>query len=273
MTANPIDVAVIDGVNVVKANLRSYEKTRVRMRMADANEVRSTSLSGQFAGIYVRSLQHSFDLDAADVTTADDGINCIVDFDGNRFKRVAVVPSKTQREVNAAGDVTIAADDADEIIIAKTVAAATRVTMPLSTARPPGRSIRIADGKFDAATNNITVVPSRPDTVTISLASPGVVTKTAHGWAADQPVSLETTGALYTGLAADTQYYVKTVLTPDTFTIADTPGGAAINTSGSQSGTHKIGTDTIMGRAKYVIDSDGASIELSPRASGVKGWF
>lgn len=273
MTANPIDLVFVDGVDVAKADVRSYEKVRVRMRMGDPAEVRNTSLSGQFAGIYVRTLQESFDIDTADTTTADDGINCIVDFDGNRFKRVAVDFSETQREVVAAGDVTIAADDVDEIIIAKTVAAATRAVMPLSTARTPGRSIRVADGKFDAATNNITVVPKRPDTVTVTIASPAVFTKTAHGGAVDGPVSFETSGALPTGLSPDTQYYFKTIPTADTFTVTDTPGGSAINTSGTQSGTHKMGTDTIMGGAKYVIDSNGGSIELSPRSGGVKGWI
>lgn len=75
-------------------------------------------------------------------------------------------------------------------------------------------------------------------TVTITIASPGVVTWTAHGRSADDPISFTTTGALPTGLTANTLYYVKTVLTVDTFTVSATAGGAVINTSGSQSGTH-----------------------------------
>ena len=75
-------------------------------------------------------------------------------------------------------------------------------------------------------------------TVTISNASPGVITWTAHGIAADQPVAFTTTGALPTGLSASTTYYVKTVLSVDTFTVSATVGGAAINTSSAGSGTH-----------------------------------
>lgn len=75
-------------------------------------------------------------------------------------------------------------------------------------------------------------------TVTISNASPGVVTWTGHNIAADQPVVFTTTGALPTGLTAGTTYYVKTVLTVDTFTVAATVGGAAITTSSAGSGTH-----------------------------------
>ncbi len=74
--------------------------------------------------------------------------------------------------------------------------------------------------------------------LTISVASPGVITWVAHGLAVNTPVKFTTTGALPTGLTAGTTYYVKTVLDPDTFTVSATPGGTVINTSSSQSGVH-----------------------------------
>lgn len=75
-------------------------------------------------------------------------------------------------------------------------------------------------------------------TVTITIASPGVVSHTAHGLVANDPVSFTTTGALPTGLVAGTVYVVKTVVNANSYTLAATPGGSAIVTSGSQSGTH-----------------------------------
>lgn len=84
--------------------------------------------------------------------------------------------------------------------------------------------------------------PGDVATVTISNASPGVVTYTAHGLTAGAPLFLATTGALPTGLSAGTTYYVKTVLTADTFTVASTPTGTEINTSSAGSGTHTIQT-------------------------------
>lgn len=75
-------------------------------------------------------------------------------------------------------------------------------------------------------------------TVTISIASPGVITWTGHGAAANSAVQFTTTGALPTGLTAGTTYFVKTVLGADTFTVSATKGGTVINTSGTQSGTH-----------------------------------
>ena len=77
-------------------------------------------------------------------------------------------------------------------------------------------------------------------TVTISNASPGVITKVAHALPVNYPVAFSTSGALPTGLTAGTVYYVKTVLDPDTFTVSATPGGAAINTSSAGSGTHSM---------------------------------
>lgn len=74
-------------------------------------------------------------------------------------------------------------------------------------------------------------------TVTITIASPGVVTWTGHNFLAGSPIVLTTSGALPTGLTAGTTYYVVSPAA-NTFQLASTPGGSAINTTGSQSGTH-----------------------------------
>lgn len=177
----------------------------------------------------------------------------------------------SESEVTASGNVTLTSGAEDQVSINKTSGAATRVILPLASTRALLTPIRIVDKKGDAATNNITIVPKRPTTFTMTIASPSVFTSVAHGLVVDGPVSLETTGALPTNFAPDTQYYVKTVPTADTFTLAATKGGAAINGTGSQSGTHTYGTDTIMGGAAFVIDSNGASIQLRPYADGT-GW-
>jgi hypothetical protein len=78
-------------------------------------------------------------------------------------------------------------------------------------------------------------------TVTMTIASPCVVSKTAHGLSNDDPVVFSTSGALPTNLTAGTVYYVVNKNTDD-FQVSATVGGAAINTSGSQSGTHTAAT-------------------------------
>lgn len=85
---------------------------------------------------------------------------------------------------------------------------------------------------------------------TITIASPAVITLNSHGLTANDTVQFTTTGALPTGIAASTTYYViSTGLTANDFRIAATLGGAAINTSGSQSGTH-----TLVRTTPYVVN-------------------
>lgn len=76
-------------------------------------------------------------------------------------------------------------------------------------------------------------------TVTTPVASPGVVNWTAHGRSVNDPIRFTTTGALPTGLVVGTTYYVISAgLATDSFRLAATPGGAAINFTGATSGVH-----------------------------------
>lgn len=74
---------------------------------------------------------------------------------------------------------------------------------------------------------------------TISNASPGVVTRAAHGLVNGDAIYFTTTGALPTGLAANTRYFVVSSAT-NTFSVSATRGGAAINTSSAGSGVHTL---------------------------------
>lgn len=77
------------------------------------------------------------------------------------------------------------------------------------------------------------------DVVTISVAAPGVVSwPDGHGLEPDSPLMFSVEGGnMPTGLTAGTAYYVKTVLSPTTFTVTATPGGAAIATTLAATGT------------------------------------
>jgi hypothetical protein len=78
-------------------------------------------------------------------------------------------------------------------------------------------------------------------TFTVTIASPAVFTFTAHGLSAGDKLIFSTTGALPTGLTAGTVYYVISAgLTANAFEVSTTDGGSAVNTSGTQSGTHSI---------------------------------
>lgn len=77
-------------------------------------------------------------------------------------------------------------------------------------------------------------------TVTLTIASPCVATKSAHGFVVGDRLVFTTTGALPTGITIGRSVFVTSVPTADTFTFSYTRGGSEINTSGSQSGTHTV---------------------------------
>jgi hypothetical protein len=81
-------------------------------------------------------------------------------------------------------------------------------------------------------------VITKTATVTFNTTS-DLVNWTAHGLVAGDAVRFYTTGALPTGLTANTTYYViASGLTADVFRVATSAGGAAINLSGTPSGTN-----------------------------------
>lgn len=76
-------------------------------------------------------------------------------------------------------------------------------------------------------------------TGTVTIASPAVWTATGHGLLNGDAVTFSTTGALPTGISANTIYWIINKAA-NTFQISLVPGGTAVNTTGTQSGTHSI---------------------------------
>lgn len=126
------------------------------------------------------------------------------------------------------------------------------------------------------------IVPSL-GTVTVTIATPAVFSLTAHGLVVGDKVYFTTTGALPTGLTANTIYYVIAAgLTANAFEVSTTSGGSAVNTTGTQSGVHTLrfcpyglgnGSTTfnvpnIPGRA---VIGGGAGSGLTARALGQTG--
>lgn len=114
-------------------------------------------------------------------------------------------------------------------------------------------------GNYDTGTVTVTN-ETRNATATMTIASPAVVSKTGHGYAAGDKILFRTTGALPTGVTAGTVYFVIAAgLTADAFEFSATDGGAAINTSGSQSGTLTLVSvlDTFPFACQYVRTGGG----------------
>lgn len=99
-------------------------------------------------------------------------------------------------------------------------------------------------------------------TVTMTIASPCVITWNSHGKANNTAIVFTTTGALPTGLTVGTTYYVSGAAA-NTFNVSATIGGAAINTSGTQTGTHTAKT-TSTAPAGRLTGTDPLWIDLGP---------
>lgn len=128
---------------------------------------------------------------------------------------------------------------------------------------------------------------SRIFPATITIASPGVFTAPLHELSEGEPFVLNTTGALPTGLVGGATYYAKNVTT-NTFQASATEGGVAINTSGTQSGTHNLTlgprvvgctrgylftgvvshSDGADAATYYVLSGNGVQLALKLMASG-----
>jgi hypothetical protein len=113
----------------------------------------------------------------------------------------------------------------------------------LSTSRngPPIKTTGAQSGVHTAVVSSHrayeALAPVTPTVVTMTIAAPCVVTWAAHGMAANTPIIFTTTGALPTGLIPDRIYYVLAPLA-GSFNVSATAGGAAITTTGTQSGVH-----------------------------------
>lgn len=100
-------------------------------------------------------------------------------------------------------------------------------------------------GAVELVGSDLLVAWQEQATITVTIASPGVVTFTAHQLSNGDPIKFTTTGALPTGITAGTVYYVRAI-NSTTFHLYDTAAHAIdtgsttgrVVTTGSQSGVH-----------------------------------
>lgn len=142
----------------------------------------------------------------------------------------------TESYANQTATITIATPAV--VTVATAPANGTAVSFSTTGALPTGLTANTAYYVYGrtSTTYKVATAPDVSQTATITIASPGVITVTSAPSNGDV-VTFTTTGALPTGLTAGTDYYVIN-RTSTTFQVSATVGGAAIDTSGSQSGTH-----------------------------------
>jgi len=124
----------------------------------------------------------------------------------------------------------------------------------------------------------VTWFPAGTDTITMTLATPGVVTTTLD-LKTGTPVVFTTTGTLLTGITAGTRYYwIRTAATTGNVATskANALAGTAIATSVSQSGVHTMkpqilwpaDTAPTLSTGKHAIDDFGFVIQSTGQISG-----
>lgn len=150
-----------------------------------------------------------------------------------------------------------------EISFSSTTAGSTALVFALQWTTITGLASRmVIDGVTYLMSDPGTVASTSTSTATISIATPGVVTLAGHGFTAGYSVMFTTTGALPTGLLPNVVYFVIAPTT-NTFNVAATVGGAAINTSGTQSGVHTIYSRP---RRQFTVASAPATAPVWARA-------
>jgi len=107
-------------------------------------------------------------------------------------------------------------------------------------------------------------------TVTVTIAAPGVFTWNSHPLQNGDLVFLTTTGALPTGLAANTQYFVVNAAA-NTFQLSLTDGGVGITTTGTQSGVHTA--YSLNRRATALAYQDGVLVKSGAATRRYVGSF
>lgn len=109
--------------------------------------------------------------------------------------------------------------------------------------------------------------PGKAETFTVTIAAPGVVTQANHGLITGQLVRLTTAGALPTGLAVSTDYYVIRN-DQDSFWLAtslvNALAGTKITTSGSQNGVHTLSPQAYTQK----VDSFELTLDLGYKDDG-----
>lgn len=180
---------------------------------------------------------------AGTYTTLADASTIAIDLSLGNFYRVILGGNRTLGDpTNAVAGTSFEIDVYQDGTGSRTLAYAWSYDFATATA------IVLSTGKYTKDILCGTVNVSRTATVTMTIATPCVVTDTAHGMYGGQKIQIATTGALPTGVAVATTYWVVPI-DANTYSLssslANAQAGTKLNTSGSQSGVHTLTAKTI----------------------------
>lgn len=209
----------------------------VEVILADSRATVTAQITGTYTASGGLSAQVTTDgsnwitLGASSITRMSTGVSAATITSGEQDVYSIPAAGFTKLRITALGAVT---GTATITLRASTAAAGSSATGVSSVTIPGTVTTKPLDG---ASVGPASLSASKTATVTISNASPAVITWTGHALTANTPIVLTTSGSLPTPLVATNTVYVLSVLDANTFTVSLTPGGTAINTSSGGSGT------------------------------------
>jgi hypothetical protein len=231
----------VDGANNRFTNFKSFWSGRLNTALGFGCHV--TGINNEFTGCEEQdNYSHGWHLDGA---TAAAMINCTSDSNhGDCFRLNNTTDSVIRGQV-------LTSPRADQTSVVNLTGGSLRNTVSISfyaAAVAPGA----AYVQGTSAGNYVQVgpdggyqTPAFPSvlTWTVVTATDVVTTSAAHGLGVGDPVYLSTSSALPAStpqVVINTPYYVKTVPSTTTMTLAATPGGAVIDFTGTGTGTQSM---------------------------------
>lgn len=107
------------------------------------------------------------------------------------------------------------------------------------------------------------MTPEEESELVITIGSPTTFFSSQHLLEVDDEIQILTDGSLPTGLSTGTKYFVVNIINDNEFELSTTQGGASINTSGTQSGTHTFQPfDITTFENVHIVISDNANQSL-----------
>lgn len=196
------------------------------------------------AGYFTAALAHTFTAaQRGSYTTLTDAATIAIDLSANNFFKVLLGGNRT-----LGVPTNIVEGQSGQIDVYQDGTGSRTLAYSWVYQFASGTAPTLTTGKYTKDELAYTVNLYKTSTITVTIATPGVVSWTAHGLYGGQKIQMTTTGALPTGLTVDTSYYVIPV-GADSFqlatSLANAQAGTAIATSGSQSGVHTMVAGTI----------------------------
>lgn len=96
--SHPVTAVYVDGTPVAKGDVRAYEVARGALVLLSSGEIQTLNM-GSATHCAVGGFLYRFD--AADVTSAHDGVVVLVDIAGRRFKRIKAIADLSSAEIVA----------------------------------------------------------------------------------------------------------------------------------------------------------------------------